>query len=187
MAQSKKDLIITKGTEIIAESGMEGFSLSLLASAVGITKATLYSYYKSKDDIFSDIITTGHKNFMKMGFSISLKGKTEEVLMNAADHWMKIFLSSDNKAWLRVIFSNHLINELCREEYKLIVLMLKSQAGVVISSFGLKELYTSTLTSLFSSFLLATLESALSDDEVYIEEECRRVSVLIEDLRKKGC
>ena len=185
MASSKKDLIITKGTQIIAESGMEGFSLSLLASAVGINKATLYSYYKSKDDIFSDIIATGHHNFMKMGFSISLKGKVEEVLLDASEHWMRIFLSNENKAWLRVIFSNHLINNLCREEYKSIVLMLSSQAGVVISSFGLKELYSSSLTTLFSSFLLSELENALSDEEVDIEEECRKVSVIIEDLRKK--
>ncbi len=185
MSSSKKDLIIRKGTEIIAESGMEGFSLSSLASAVGINKATLYSYYKSKDDIFADIIASGHKAFMKMGFSISLKGRVEEVLMNASDHWMNIFLSPDNKEWLRVIFSNHLTNNLCSEEYKLILLMLKSQAGVVISSFSLKELYSSILTTFFSSFLLSALESALRNEEEDIEEECVKLSVLIEDLKKK--
>ncbi len=186
MASLTKDLIIKKGTEIISSSGLEGFSLSILAKKVGITKATLYSHYKSKDDIFSDIISRGHRQFLKLGFSISLKGSTSDVLMAAADHWINIFLSDDNRSWLRVIFSNHLIHPLCGEEYSLIVLMLKSQAGVVISSFSLKEIYSSTLTSLFSSFLLQALECALRNEDVDIEEECRKLSVLIDDLKGKS-
>lgn len=183
-SMDRRNIILKEASSIIATSGMESFSLSLLASRSGITKATLYNYYKSKDEIITSLIAEGHTAFMKQGFKLNLTGSVEDVLLSAASHWRDIFLSGENTSWLRIIFSEHLTNSLCQEEYRSIVLMLTSQAEVVISSFLLKDVHTASLTELFSSLLLTRLERTLEGEEILLEEECSRLAVLIEDLRQ---
>lgn len=183
-SMDRRNIILKEASSIIATSGMESFSLSLLASRCGITKATLYNYYKSKDEIIISLIAEGHTAFMKQGFKLNLTGSVEDVLLSAASHWRDIFLSGENTSWLRIIFSEHLTNSLCQEEYRSIVLMLTSQAEVVISSFLLKDVHTASLTELFSSLLLTRLERTLEGEEILLEEECSRLAVLIEDLRQ---
>ena len=183
-SMDRRNIILKEASSIIATSGMESFSLSLLASRSGITKATLYNYYKSKDEIIISLIAEGHTAFMKQGFKLNLTGSVEDVLLSAASHWRDIFLSGENTSWLRIIFSEHLTNSLCQEEYRSIVLMLTSQAEVVISSFLLKDVHTASLTELFSSLLLTRLERTLEGEEILLEEECSRLAVLIEDLRQ---
>ena len=38
--------------------GFEGVSISVLQKSLGIGRATLYYYYKSKDELFKDVINT---------------------------------------------------------------------------------------------------------------------------------
>ncbi len=183
--ENRRQLILTEASRIIAEDGMDSFSLSLLAGKSGITKATLYNYFTSKDEIFTTIIEEGHRTFMKNGFRLDLSGDVNSVLLRAAEHWVRIFNSEESILWLRIIFSMHLVNDLCHDEYRSITLMLSSQAGVVISSFGLPQSYTSTLTRLFSSLLLVTLEKALEDEEDTLERDVKGVAELIESVRGK--
>ena len=183
MATSKRSQIISQTSEIIAYEGMENFSLSVLAERVGISKATLYNYFRSKDEIVTAIIEEGHGSFMKKGFRISLGGSVREVLLSLASHWMEIFLSDEHTLWLRVVFSMHLVNPLCSDEYRSITLMLRSQAQVVISSFNLAPMYQNTLTQLFSSLLLTRLEHALEGEEINLEEDIGGVAALVEKVK----
>ncbi|GEM_PF-2054494 len=186
MTASKKELIIKEASEIIAYDGIENFSLSVLAKRVNISKATLYNYFTSKEEIISVIISSGHKAFMKQGFSLNLNGNVQDVLLSATSHWINLFLKDENRRWLRVIFSTHFVNNESQSEYRLITLMLNSQAEVVISSFSLPPLYHQTITELFSSLLLTRLELALEEEEIHLEDEVKRISHLINLIKEKN-
>lgn len=185
MESDKRNTILNKACEIISSSGMENFSLSVLAESVGITKATLYNYFKSKDELLSSLISSGHKRFMKKGFKLNLTGNALDILLSAGSHWTDIFLSDENTSWLRIVFSTHLTSPLTEEEYHSIVLMLESQVQVVISSFSLTPVNGEIMTELLSSLLLKRLTESLEGDEIDLEEDLRKVALLVESLGKK--
>lgn len=53
--EDKVKLVKQKALESIVENGFEGFSMNKLAKACGISVATLYIYYKDKDDLIISI------------------------------------------------------------------------------------------------------------------------------------
>ena len=51
----KEELVKQKTMELVVKDGLEGFSVNKLAKACGISVATLYIYYKDKDDLITTI------------------------------------------------------------------------------------------------------------------------------------
>jgi len=53
--EDKVQLVKQKAMEMAVKDGLEGFSVNKLAKACGISVATLYIYYKDKDDLLTRI------------------------------------------------------------------------------------------------------------------------------------
>lgn len=53
--EDKVQLVKQKAMEMLVADGLEGFSMNKLAKACGISVATLYIYYKDKDDLITQI------------------------------------------------------------------------------------------------------------------------------------
>ncbi len=51
-----KEIILAKTSELMEETGISSISLASIAEACGISKGTLYYHYKTKEDIFFDLI-----------------------------------------------------------------------------------------------------------------------------------
>jgi len=51
----KEELVKQKAIELIVKEGLENFSVNKLAKACGISVATIYIYYKDKDDLIIKI------------------------------------------------------------------------------------------------------------------------------------
>ncbi len=51
----KEQLVKQKAIEMIVKDGFQGFSMNRLAMACDISVATLYIYYKDKDDLIKKI------------------------------------------------------------------------------------------------------------------------------------
>ena len=66
----KVNLVKQKAIELIVTDGLEGFSMNKLAKACGISVATLYIYYKDRDDL---ILKIAVEEGNKMGSAI-IKG-----------------------------------------------------------------------------------------------------------------
>ena len=56
----RKIEIIEATTELFLENGFSGTSMSAVAKACGITKATLYHHFPGKDDLFAACVTNGY-------------------------------------------------------------------------------------------------------------------------------
>ena len=54
----KRRLILNKAAQLFADDGFDRTSVSNIASACGISKANIYHYYTSKDQILFDILDT---------------------------------------------------------------------------------------------------------------------------------
>lgn len=52
---NKVELVKQKAIELLVDLGFEGFTMNKLAKACGISVATLYIYYKDKDDLIQNI------------------------------------------------------------------------------------------------------------------------------------
>nr|WP_294940713.1 TetR/AcrR family transcriptional regulator [uncultured Mucilaginibacter sp.] len=59
----KEQLVKQRAIELMVKCGMEGFSMNKLAKACGISVATLYIYYKDRDDLIINIASEGGKLF----------------------------------------------------------------------------------------------------------------------------
>ena len=58
----KEELVIKEAIKMLVADGFDGFSMNRLAKNCGISVATLYIYYKDKDDMVKKIgVTLGHK------------------------------------------------------------------------------------------------------------------------------
>lgn len=176
----KKTEILLSATEIISEEGLDALTMSTLSKKENLTKASLYHYFSSKEEILDSLFTLGHKNLMKKSFRLDLKGTPKEVLENACDKWEEIFLDEDNWHFLRSVFSLHFVFDRAREEYRSLYLMLSSQATVIVSSFLISEEKKRILIPLFSSFLMLNLERALEDEEINLTEAILSFLALID-------
>lgn len=54
----KEDLVRQRAVEMIVKEGLDGFSMQKLAKAANISPATLYIYYKDKEDLLMQLCLT---------------------------------------------------------------------------------------------------------------------------------
>jgi AcrR family transcriptional regulator len=67
---NKESLIQEKAIEMIVKQGLDGFSMQKLAKAANVSPATLYIYYKDRDDLITQLATSVSNRLMET----SLKG-----------------------------------------------------------------------------------------------------------------
>lgn len=53
--EAKREAIVKAAAEVFRESGFEGASMAEIAARVGGSKATLYGYFGSKEDLFIEV------------------------------------------------------------------------------------------------------------------------------------
>lgn len=154
--------ILIKSAEIISSDGIENFSLSRLAERLGIRKASLYHYYKSKEEILEGMHDYFHQILLKRGYRIDLEGGLEENLEKLIRHWQEIFFSDETYDYLRCLLIMRQTDERAHDEWRSISLTIEGQSRIII------EKYTNSAEikgPLFSSLLELNLERALIEGE----------------------
>ena len=62
--EAKRQAIVAAAAEVFQEAGFEGASMAVIATRVGGSKATLYSYFPSKEELFIEVMrTAGERQF----------------------------------------------------------------------------------------------------------------------------
>jgi AcrR family transcriptional regulator len=62
---NKESLIQEKAIEMIVKHGLDGFSMQKLAKAANVSPATLYIYYKDRDDLITQLATNISNRLME--------------------------------------------------------------------------------------------------------------------------
>ena len=60
--EARKQRILKGALEVFKSNGLEGSTMDQIAQQSGFGKATLYYYFKSKEDVFSAILEDGWEN-----------------------------------------------------------------------------------------------------------------------------
>ena len=173
-----REEIIAAATRIIAFSGLDQLTMQSLAEELGMNKASLYHWYRSKEEILEAVFMDGHRRFMSKGFRLNLEGSAKEVLTRAADQWTMIFSDETLLPYLRAVFSLRYSDPRAEDEAKALSLMLRSQTDVIISSLGKEDPF---LSSLFAALLLQHLESILEGGNEDFRKDAEAFASLISE------
>lgn len=79
----KRTLIQKTAARVFADTGFDRTSMSMLAKECGISKAAIYHYYGSKDDLLFDILETHLKALRDRVAKITPAGKSPEEFLRA--------------------------------------------------------------------------------------------------------
>lgn len=79
----KRALIQKTAARVFADFGFDRTSMSMLAKECGISKAAIYHYYNSKDDLLFDILETHLKSLRDRVAEVVPDGKTPEEYLRA--------------------------------------------------------------------------------------------------------
>lgn len=120
--ENKENQVRTKALEMLVSEGFSGFSMQKLAKAAGVSPATLYIYYKDKDDLIIQIgIEEGRKmteatfeNFdPDMSFAEGLRIQWK----NRAKYWLENPISTQFSEQIKHSPYRERINAAFKNEY----------------------------------------------------------------------
>ncbi|MGG9971569.1 TetR/AcrR family transcriptional regulator [Ferruginibacter sp. SUN002] len=109
--ENKEQLVRQKALEMLVKEGFNGFSMQKLAKAANVSPATLYIYYKDKDDLI-----------VKIGIEEGLKMKTAALKdFDPAMHFeegLRLQWKNRSEFWLNNRLSYELFELLRQSSYK---------------------------------------------------------------------
>ena len=74
----KEEAIREKAIELIVREGFDGFSMQKLARAAGVSPATLYIYYKNREDLVNSLYNRVNQTFTRVALENFSPGDTLE-------------------------------------------------------------------------------------------------------------
>ena len=118
----RKNEIIKATLELAAASGLGTVSMQQIASKVGITKASLYNHFSSRDEIVEEMYvvlrdiskkkaSVAGIDYDKLGPDASLK----DILMGAVSSYRSIVNDPDMFLFYKIIMSERTINKVAAE------------------------------------------------------------------------
>jgi AcrR family transcriptional regulator len=103
---AKRQAILEAAAEVFREQGFEGATMSAICERVGGSKATLYSYFDSKDELFIAVTLEAVEDEADALFdSLSPAGDLRTTLERCGAGYLKLRLSSAALAIQRVILA----------------------------------------------------------------------------------
>jgi AcrR family transcriptional regulator len=96
--EAAKSRIVQAATKVFSEKGYNDSSMDDIAKEVGVTKATLYSYFKSKKDLLKIISISANQALRDVLHTSFKSGDYKEALeeiYNMKSDMLKIFLHAD--------------------------------------------------------------------------------------------
>jgi AcrR family transcriptional regulator len=92
--ENKERIIREKALKMIVEEGLDGFSMQRLAKAAGVSPATIYIYFKDKEDLVAQLCTDAGAKMMDITFknfdpSMSFSEGLRVQWVNRAKYCMK--------------------------------------------------------------------------------------------------
>jgi TetR/AcrR family transcriptional regulator, biofilm operon repressor len=104
-----KEKIQQAAFKCVARYGFEKTTLDDIAKEVGLNKASLYYYYKNKEEIFLDITTNATRQFLE-----TLQSSTLAIVGNVVEK-IRHFLYERAMYYVRMVEQTHITEETLRQ------------------------------------------------------------------------
>lgn len=103
----QKFSLINSATELFINKGFSNVSMDAIAAHANTTKSTLYNYFKSKEELFKNVLMNADKGWM-LDLSSAIKNEqlpVQERLKNWGFEYLKFILSPEIGALNRLMIS----------------------------------------------------------------------------------
>lgn len=95
-AELKRQSIIDAAWKVFAEQGFERTSMDAINTVCGCSKATLYKYFKSKDELFAEVVTVHAVDLTRQVYEILDDNRNiVETLHLFGRRYLDIYLNTD--------------------------------------------------------------------------------------------
>jgi AcrR family transcriptional regulator len=103
-AEKKRVQILEGARVVFLAEGFDGASMEAIAQAAGVSKGTLYTYFKGKDELFTALVAACQNRSLEETFrSMNKAGDLRENLETLARNDLDAVREPDNLALLRVV------------------------------------------------------------------------------------
>jgi AcrR family transcriptional regulator len=105
--EAKRESIVVAAAEVFREAGFEGASMAEIATRAGGSKATLYSYFKSKEELFVAVMLDTARKLFEPTF-VALTSEVDDLpkaLQKFGERTMEFICSEDSVQMRRAIVS----------------------------------------------------------------------------------
>jgi AcrR family transcriptional regulator len=102
--EERRQAILAAAAEVFRETGYERASMAEISARVGGSKTTLYSYFKSKEELFAAVMTDAMEAQADRVFALLDQGSAdvEVALKQYARAYIEVLLRPDFLAFMRV-------------------------------------------------------------------------------------
>lgn len=126
--------LLTSLITLGAEKGLDNISLSMLAKDLNISKSTIFSHYKNKDELVDSMYKKGRSITSKLGMDFSFKGNAFDVLTRAVDYWHEVYSSISD--FHRIVEMQKYIDKRAMNISHSLEYMISSQSQIVIEQLN---------------------------------------------------
>jgi len=143
-AQRTKAKVLQSALDLMREKGFANTTIRDVCTAAGVSVGTFYSYFSSKEDVFSDIFQYADEYFI---MSVSKKIKGEDTAQKVKDYFkyyaqlnydsgidtMKILYNSDNTWFVKSRPMQSVLSDILREG---------QEKGEIVSDISAEDITT---------------------------------------------
>jgi AcrR family transcriptional regulator len=184
--QLREDTILETAHHLLIEHGYADLNMDDLANQIGISKATLYQHFPSKDELAVQVLLRAihhSENHLKTGSSLPPLEQLEGILNRAIAHRAKIWMLRSSS-----LPSNIREDPRIKLRYAMMAAIIESivEAGKADGSIN-SHLSTKVIVRMFSSFFTPHFQDLISERLVSPEELSETlVSIFLDGIRAKS-
>jgi len=110
LREATRDKIINAAVALFAENGLAGTSVSQIAKQAGISVGLMYHYYKTKEEIFAQLVEFAKKEVLEFAEALNNEQSPKKTILDIADEMVKEWQSGlEFSQW--IILSNNLTDD----------------------------------------------------------------------------
>ncbi len=102
---ARREEVLEAALELIAEHGVAGASLRLLAKRLGMSQPSLYHYFPSKDALITAILDYSTQRMLGAGSSVSPPRNVDDVARFVRDAVLALYETDSHPRFVRFLFS----------------------------------------------------------------------------------
>lgn len=104
---AKTEQILKAARELFLSQGYGAVSMDEVANRAGVSKATVYNHFNSKEQLFGAIFEHGRAMMQESGLDLTARNpaEVEQTLHRLGQNFMRVLLSPDALAFYRMLMS----------------------------------------------------------------------------------
>lgn len=129
-----KNKLLTTLIKMGAKKGLDNISLSMLAKELNISKSTIFSHYKNKNELVNCMYIKGRSISSKLGMNFTFEGDSKEILTRAVDYWHKVYSSISD--FHRIVEMQKYVDNRALEISHSLESMITSQSQIILEQLN---------------------------------------------------